>query len=352
MSMGHVGEHRARVAILGATGYGGGELLRLLVRHQRVDVAFATSRTAAGTPVSAVHKNLEGLTDLAFSSPAADTIAAGVDIVIGALPHGASAETLAPFVERGVRVVDLSGDFRLRDLDAYRTWYKREHPRPTLMSRAVYGCPELNRDAIAAAALVASPGCFATAMNLALLPAAAAGLLVGRPQVVAMTGSSGSGAEAVAGTHHPTRAGTLRPYKVLAHQHVPEVVQLLGDAGSSVEGIDFTPVSAPLVRGILAVATASTSTPLTSEQAVELYRARFEGHPFVKVVTGREPECAPVAGTNYVEVRPRATADGRLHAVCAIDNLVKGGAGQAVQSLNLMLGCPETTALDWSGTWP
>lgn len=341
-----------RVSILGATGYGGGELLRVLLRHPDVEVVYATSRSAAGTPVGRVHLNLAGLTDLEFSAPDDDAIAEESEIVFGALPHGASAEVLSAFVDRGVRVIDLSGDFRLRDMGDYRRWYKREHPRPDLVERAVYGCPELNAERIAGAELVASPGCFATALNLALLPAARAGVIAGRVSAVCMTGSSGSGAEATSGTHHPTRAGTLRPYKVLAHQHTPEVVQLVGDAGSLVEGLDFTPVSAPLVRGILAVVSVDLTREFTSAEVADLYATSYADAPFVKVLSEREPECGPIAGTNYVEVRARVTEAGRLHVVSAIDNLVKGGAGQAVQSLNLMLGVDETTGLDWPGSWP
>lgn len=339
-----------RVGILGATGYGGGELLRLLLCHPNVEVVVATSRSEAGTPVSRVHRNLFGRTDLRFSSPSQDELVDGCDLIFGALPHGASAETLAPLTSRGVKVVDLSGDFRLRSVADYRTWYRREHPHPELLGTAVYGSPELQRDAIRGASLVASPGCFATAIELALLPMAAA--LRGVPQVVAMTGSSGSGAEASAGTHHPTRAGTLRPYKVLAHQHVPEVVQALGDAGASIAAIEFTPISAPLVRGILAVVTADLEGAFRSEDVAERYASYYAPHPFVKVVDEREPECQSIAATNFAEVRARVTPGGRLHAVVAIDNLVKGGAGQAIQNMNLVAGFDETAGLDWPGCWP
>jgi len=343
---------RVRAAVLGATGYGGGELLRLLSAHPQVDPIYATSRSMAGKPVSLVHKNLQGLSALTFSAPTADEIADTVDVVIGALPHGASAEVLEAFIHRGLRVVDLSGDFRLRDLNAYETWYRREHPHPARMAEAVYGCPELNRDAIAAGSLVASPGCFATAVNLALLPAAAAGAIHGTPTVVAMTGSSGSGAEASAGTHHPTRAGTLRPYKVLAHQHTPEIVQMLGDAGSTLDGLDFTPVSAPLVRGIVAVVSADLRASVTQAEVGQWYKEWAREHPFIKWIEDREPECGPIAGTNFAEVRARVTPSGRLHAMCAIDNLVKGGAGQAIQCVNLMFGLDEDAGLTWPGTWP
>lgn len=344
---------RLRIAILGATGYGGGELLRLLLQHPAADVLFATSRSS-DAPVSTVHRNLEGLTDLRFSNPSHDELADNCDVIFGALPHGASAETLGPLVDAGRTVIDLSGDFRLRDVEAYKKWYKREHPRPDLLGKAVYGCPELNKAAIVNAQLIASPGCFATAINLALLPAAKAGLLKGTAQVVAMTGSSGSGAEASAGTHHPTRAGTLRPYKVLAHQHTPECVQLAADAGSALDSISFVPVSAPLVRGILAVVNVDLKSPTTSEEIADLYAEMYATAPYVKVMTAREPECGPVAGTNFAEVRARIGSDGRLHALCALDNLIKGGAGQAVESFNLLLGDEhwDSAPLNWRGMWP
>lgn len=343
---------RTRVAILGATGYGGGELLRLLLRHPNATVAFATSRTKAGTPVAAIHRNLAGLTDLAFSSPGNEELLAGADVIIGALPHGASAEQLEPFVRAGKRVIDLSGDFRLRDAAAYKRWYKHDHPFPDLLGAAVYGAPELHRDAIRGAKFVASPGCFATAINLALLPLAKAGLLTGSTSIVGMTGSSGSGADPGEGTHHPTRAQTLRAYKVLDHQHTPEVLQFLGDAGSAPSRFEFIPVSAPIVRGILLLALADTTRTVDSKELSGMFAASFSGHPFIKLIADREPECAAIAGTNYVEVRCRPAGQNRVQVSCALDNLVKGGAGQAVHSLNLMMGFAETAGLDWAGTWP
>ena len=343
---------KTRVAILGATGYGGGELLRLLLLHPAIEVVFATSRSAAGKPVSSVHRNLEGLTQLTFSTPSHEEILEGVDIVFGALPHGASAENLAPFYRAGKRVIDLSGDFRLHTAEAYTRWYKREHPCPELLQNAVYGMPELNADAIRNARLVASPGCFATALNVALLPFTKAGIAKGRPQIVAMTGSSGSGAEPSIGTHHPLRAGTLRPYKVLSHQHVGEVLQTATDAGAKLEALDFTPISVPVVRGIMAIATIDVGGALNEKSLDELVEKTFADAPFVKVLRSREPEVQAVATTNYVEFRARMIDDGRVHVVTAVDNLVKGASGQAIQSLNLMLGLPETTGLEWMGTWP
>lgn len=343
---------KTRVAILGATGYGGGELLRLLLLHPAVEVVYATSRSAAGKPVSTVHRNLEGVTTLTFSAPTQDEIIDNVDIVFGALPHGASAENLAPFYRAGKRVIDLSGDFRLHTAEAYKTWYKREHPCPELLQEAVYGMPELNADAIRSARLVASPGCFATALNLALLPFTKAGIATGRPNFVGMTGSSGSGAEASLGTHHPLRAGTLRPYKVLGHQHVGEVTQTAEDAGAKLEGLDFTPISAPIVRGIMAIATIELNRSLDASALDALVDETFVDAPFIKVLKTREPEVQSIATTNYVEFRARLIDERRVHVVTTVDNLVKGASGQAIQSLNLMLGLPETTGLEWMGTWP
>jgi N-acetyl-gamma-glutamyl-phosphate reductase len=341
-----------RIAVLGATGYGGGELLRRLLRHPHATVAFATSRSAAGKPVASVHRNLEGFTELAFSAPSVEELAEGADVIIGAMPHAESAKVLAPFVDRGMRVIDLSGDFRLRDAALYRRWYGHDHPRADLLGAATYGCPELNREAIRASRFVAAPGCFATAMNLALLPAARAGILAGPATVTGLTGSSGSGAEAKEGTHHPTRAQTLRPYRPLSHQHVPEVLQLLGDAGCAPADLFFTPVSAPLVRGILVVASAPLARAVSAAEAAALYLETYSAAPFVHVLDTREPECATVATTNRAEVRARIAPDGSLHVLCAIDNLVKGGAGQGVQCLNLMMGWDERLGLDQPGTWP
>ena len=345
-----------RIAILGATGYGGGELLRLALQDPAVEVVFATSRNRAGTPVGKVHRNLDGVTNLAFSDPTHDQLLAECDFIFGALPHGASAEVLAPLVDAGKRVIDLSGDFRLKDPAEYKEWYGREHPRPDLLKSAVYGCPEANRAAIAGAQLVASPGCFATCINIALLPAAAEGLLSGRPGIVALTASSGAGAAVRETTHHPIRAESARAYKVLKHQHVPECVQLVRQAGSpAVEGMDFTPVSIPITRGILTIATAKLARKLSQGELNDLYELYYNREPFIKVLIDREPECQSVAATNYAEVRPRLTHSGELHAISTLDNLVKGGAGQGYQCYRIMSANQQDEAappLGWLGTWP
>lgn len=343
---------KKRVAILGATGYGGGELLRLLLTHPAADIRYVTSRSEAGTPVGKVHRNLDGICDLKFSNPDVETLKRDCDFIFGALPHGASAEVLAPFIEAGIPTLDLSGDYRLRNLEDYSRWYEREHPHPELIEHAVYACPEFNAEKLKTAKLVACPGCFATSVNLGVLPFAKAGVATGRVNVVAMTASSGSGASASAGTHHPERSQTLRPYKVLSHQHVPEIIQLAKDAGSTLEAIDFTPVSAPIVRGILAIITIPTTRVLTQDEVDQMVADVYDDAPFVKVLHDREPECASIATTNYAEFRARAMPQGGVHVSTTLDNLIKGAGGQAIQAFNLMLGLPQTTGLEWMGTWP
>jgi N-acetyl-gamma-glutamyl-phosphate reductase len=256
----------------------------------------------------------------------------------------------------GARVVDMSGDFRLRDAAAYERFYGGPHPRPDLLSRFVYGLPEQHREAIRGARLVASPGCFATTITLALLPLARAGLLEAVVHVQGITGSSGSGAAPSAATHHPVRAANLRAYKPLEHQHVPEIEQTLADAGARDLALRFVPVSAPLGRGILATAFVELPEAWTQERLDALYREAYAGEPFVRVPRRRLPEVAAVSGSNHAEVGvaagPARAGRRTVTVFGATDNLVKGGAGQAIQNMNLMLGLEETASLADPGPWP
>ncbi len=233
-----------------------------------------------------------------------------------------------------------------------------KHPFPEELEKGtfVYGLPELFREAIRGARYVASPGCFATTIELALLPLARAGLLAGSVEVVAITGSSGSGVAPSAGTHHPVRAVNLRTYKPLEHQHVPEIVQTLTQAGARGLSIHMVPVSAPLARGIFATCFAHVDAGTTEEELARLYATAFAGEPFVRVPAKRLPEVAAVSGTQFAEVGVQSgeVRDGKRVVVCfgATDNLIKGGAGQAIQSMNLMLGLDERTTLDDPGGWP
>ena len=354
---------RFKVAIIGGTGYGGAELIRLLMGHPQVDLVRVTSIDHVDEPLEAVHLNLTN-TGLTFENIPPAKAGEGVDVVFLALPHKVSA-TMAPELhEMGVRIIDLSGDFRLRDADAYARYYGLEHPNPEhLDGRWTYGLPELNRDAIKDAQHVASPGCFATTIALGLLPLARAGLLNGPVQTVAATGSSGSGAYANQGTHHPLRVANLKIYKPFDHQHTPEIEQTLR-AAASMGGKDadfklhFVPISAPLQRGILANSFVSLPESVDEAQIESLFRGFYEGSAFVRVLgtKGRHAEVVAIKGSMWADLSWTLgeVYDGRRQFVVttAIDNLVKGGAGQAVQSMNLVLGLDERCGIDAPAMWP
>lgn len=348
-----------KAAVIGGSGYGGGEMIRRLLHHPEVELCRVSSVDYVGEPLSAAHPNLEGLAgDLRFENLPPPEAARGMDVVLLGLPHKVSAQQVPAILPTGARIVDLSGDFRLRDTAAYRTYYGGEHPSPQHLGDFVYGLPEQHRAKIRKARNVASPGCFATTIELALLPLARAGLLLdAEVEVVGITGSSGAGVVPTATTHHPSRAVNLRTYKPLFHQHIPEITQLLGDAGAAGLRLRFVPVSAPLSRGILA----TCFVHLPADEAdpariAALYHEAYAGEPFVRVPARRLPEVAAVAGSNYAEVGVHVgeACDGRRTLACfgALDNLIKGGAGQGIQNMNLLLGLPESLSLEDPGGWP
>ncbi len=347
---------RFKAAIIGGSGYGAGEIIRRLLLHPGVDLIRVASIDYVGESLSAAHPNLEGLTDLTFQKLTPEEAAAGVDVVFLGLPHKVSAGTVPKILGSGARIIDLSGDFRLKDPAAYEKFYGAVHPCPELLARAVYGLPELNREAIAKAELIASPGCFATAITLGLLPRAKAGLLQGPGETVAITGSSGSGAAPQAGTHHPVRAQNLKTYKPLVHQHLPEIAQTLALAGATEFAHHFVPVSAPLTRGIFVTSFVKVDARVTKEQLAEAWAKAFASEPFVRVPKKRLPEVAAVSGSNYAETAfelgPVEGATRTVACFTAIDNLIKGGAGQAVSSMNIALGYDEKTTLEDAGGYP
>jgi N-acetyl-gamma-glutamyl-phosphate/LysW-gamma-L-alpha-aminoadipyl-6-phosphate reductase len=347
---------RFRAAVIGGSGYGGAELIRRLLLHPEVELVRVASVDHVNEPLGAVHLPLTGRTKLRFENLSPAEAASGCDVVLMGLPHRISAEKAPEILDSGARVVDMSGDFRLRDAATYALFYGQSHPHPELLGTFVYGLPELNRTAIRAARAVASPGCFATTIELALLPLARADLLRGIVYVTGITGSSGSGVAPSAGTHHPVRAVNLKTYRVLDHQHTPEITQCLGDAGATDFQLRFVPVSAPLSRGILATTFVEVAAEQTVDAIAALYHAAYQDEPFVRFVQDRLPEVAAVAGSNFAEVGFTLGAPERgrrtLVVVSATDNLIKGGAGQAIQNMNLMLGLPETASLEDSGPWP
>jgi N-acetyl-gamma-glutamyl-phosphate reductase len=349
---------RYKAAIIGGSGYGAGEMLRRLLIHPEVEVVRVASIDHVGKPVWHAHPHLTGLTDLVFEDLAPREAAKGCDVALLALPHKVTAAKVPELVELGVKIVDMSGDFRLTDAAQYQKFYGNVHPVPELLGKFVYGLPELNRDKIRAAKYVASPGCFATTIELALLPLARAGLLNGAvAHVVGITGSSGSGAAPQEGTHHPVRAVNLKTYKPLVHQHTPEILEVLAAAGAAGLELRFTPVSAPLSRGIFATVYLELAADAVDDKRLAaLYDEAYAKEPFVRRPTIRLPEVAAVSGSNYVEVGFAAgeAVSGKRTVVLfsAIDNLIKGGAGQAIQNMNLVLGLDETLSLRDPGGWP
>ncbi len=347
---------RFRAAIYGGSGFAGAELIRRLLVHPEVELARVCSIDHVGEPLSNAHPHLEGRTSLVFESLPPREAARDVDVVLLGLPHAASIDVVAQLEGSDVRILDMSGAFRIRDGAAYARYYGGAHPRPDLVERFVYGLPELNRAAIGASRLVASPGCFATAIELALLPLASAGQLEGAIDVVGVTGSSGSGVVPTATTHHPVRSQNLRTYKPREHQHVPEIVATLEAAGARHPVLHFVPVSAPLARGIFATAFARVPASVSEGRIREIYGSHYAGEPFVRVPARRLPEVVAVSGSNFAEVGvvvgPEEAGFRPVTAFGALDNLVKGGAGQAIQILNLMLGLDERLSLEDVGGYP
>jgi N-acetyl-gamma-glutamyl-phosphate reductase len=347
---------RFKAVVIGGTGYGGAEMIRRLLIHPEVELVRVVAVDHVGEPLGAAHPPLTGRTKLRFENLPPAEAAAGCDVALLGLPHRVSAQQAPGILETGAKVVDMSGDFRLHDAAVYRRFYGAAHPHPELLGTFVYGLPELNRERIRAARAVASPGCFATTIELGLLPLARAGKLGGVVHVVGMTGSSGSGVAPSAGTHHPTRAVNLKTYKVLEHQHTPEITEALAEAGARELALRFVPVSAPLSRGILATSFVEVSASETADGLAALFAESYDREPFVRFVRDRLPEVAAVAGSNFAEVGFQlGEAEGgrrTLAVVSAADNLIKGGAGQAIQNMNLMLGLPETMSLEDPGPWP
>src|ERR1044071_4398129 len=336
-----------KIGIFGGSGYGGSELLRILLLHPNAELVFVTANEHAGKPVVEVHRNLAGLTDLKFSI--ASDISTDVDCAFFALPHGQAMDVI-PKLPKGVKAIDLSGDFRLRDQEVFEKHYKQKHTAMQLQSEFVYGLTETNRARISAARLVANPGCFATATLLGLAPLVASGVLNGRVIVDAKTGSSGSGAKAAANTHHPQRMNSFYAYKPFTHQHVPEIEQELQRVGDWTSELVFMTHSLPVSRGIFASIYAETKSDVTEEELRKVFAEYYRDSFFVRLVEG-SPDINWVKTTNFCDIGFAARGHS-LVVFSAIDNLVKGASGQAVQNMNLMFGLEEKTGLLLVGTNP
>lgn len=347
---------RTTVAVAGAAGYGGGELLRLLLAHPGAEVRQASSRRFAGEPASLVHPNLRSLRAPFFCRP--EEIEP-CDVLFLSLPNGESMKSMDRWMSLGAKIIDLGADFRLRRADDWKQWYAADHLRPDLLDRFVCGIPEINREDIRSASCVAGPGCEAVASILALRPLARHGLL-GKGTVVidAKMGSSAAGARPSDSSHHPERAGALRSYKPVGHRHTIEIARALEAEGVR-PSLHVTATAVEAVRGILAtIHVFPDGGPFSEKDVWRAYRADYGLEPFVRIVKSnrglyRVPEPKICAGTNFCEIGFALEEGGRrLVVLSALDNLVKGAAGNAVQCFNLMAGHPETTGLEFPGLHP
>ncbi|REJ74608.1 MAG: N-acetyl-gamma-glutamyl-phosphate reductase [Acidobacteria bacterium] len=350
-----------RVGVAGASGYSGAELVRLLAAHPGAVLAKLAAGEQAGQPIDKVFPSLRGVSSQQLDETDWGALGEACDVVFLALPHGHALDAVPQLLASGCRVVDLGADFRLRDPAAYREHYGHDHRAPELLAEAVYGLPERHRDEIAGARLIANPGCYPTATALALLPLLPLLRRQPAPLVVvdAKSGVSGAGRKATTGVHFCEVSDSLKPYSPLAHRHQPEIEQLLGEALATPQPVAFVPHLVPMTRGILSCcylqpAGEGPLSELDQEEADALYGSAYEAEPFVRVLPAPElPATKNTLGSNLCDVAVRVDRQRRLVvAFAAIDNLVKGAAGQAVQNFNLMFGFEETTGLRSAPLFP
>jgi N-acetyl-gamma-glutamyl-phosphate/LysW-gamma-L-alpha-aminoadipyl-6-phosphate reductase len=328
-----------RIGIIGGSGYVGGELLRILLLHPHVEVTMVTSRQLGGEYIFNSHPNLRGLTQLKFVPMDITELQKNCDLVFTATPHGGSVNLVPKLLATGLKVIDMSADFRLKNPDDYEKWYGWKHAHPELLKEAVYGMPELHREEIKNARLVGCPGCMASAAIFATVPIVKNGL-VDTKHIVAdlKVGSSGGGSKPTVASHHPERFGGVRPYKVVMHRHIGEVEQELNAFTTESIKVSFTPHAVNMVRGILATIHAFPKQPITNKDVWKALRNTYEGEPFIRFV-------------KYLKGCYQLP-DPKLLMFSAIDNMVKGASGQGVQCLNIMMGIDETTALKSTGFHP
>ncbi len=347
-------DNRIRVAIVGGSGYTGGELLRLLLFHPQVEVKQVTSERLTGNFVHQVHPNLRGLTQLKFSSVSE---LVDCDLLFLCLPHGEAMKKMPEFLRMAPKVIDLSGDFRLKNPADYEIWYKIAHPHPQLLANFVYGIPEIHGEKMKTADYISSAGCNATVTILALYPFFKNDLVEPERTVVEVkAGSSEGGNQVSEASHHPERSGCVRSYKPTSHRHVAEMIQELS-FGRNI-AIHFSATSIDMVRGILATSHLFLKQKLAEKDIWHLYRQDYGDEPFIRIIKDRKgiyryPEPKLLSGTNYCDIGFELDErSNRLVVISAIDNLMKGAAGQAVQAFNIMNGFPVKTALEFTGLHP
>lgn len=333
-----------RVGIIGGNGYTGSELSRILCRHPDVELAALTSRSNAGVKVSKVNAFLKGYTDIEFTEKISDT--KDLDFVMVATPRGVAMNEVPALMEQGIKCIDLSGDYRLKDPAEYEKWYGTAHTDAEGLKKAVFGLPELFRDEIKGADLVANPGCYATSAILAIAPLMKSGLVYSDVFVDGKSGTSGAGMKPSERLHHPTCGESVIPYSVATHRHQPEIDMAVGMYSGQETDVMFVPHLIPIVRGIISSCYFRMKKEASQEDVDAVYEKAYGAERFVDYVP--EPSIRAVVGSNHAQVGAKAFG-GRIVSFGVIDNLMKGASGQAVQNMNLMLGLDEAAGLDFPG---
>ena len=346
---------KMNIAIVGSSGYTGGELMRILLNHPRVTVTAITSEKSAGKPITSIFPHLAGLTSLVCERLDPDTISKKSDFVFLALPHVTAQEAAFRFHKLGKKVVDLSADYRLSDPAVYATWYEHSHQYPELLKDAVYGLPELHREKIKKASLIANPGCYPTSAILGLAPLMQKGKVDLESIIIdSKSGVSGAGRSPSLAHHYPEVNEGFMAYKVGTHRHMPEIEQELSSLAGKQVTVSFTPHLVPMNRGILTTIYAKQKSPVDTDQLHAWYREFYKDAPFVRLLpVGQFPNVRNVRGSNFCDIGIYADQrTGRAVVVTAIDNLVKGASGQAIQNMNLMMGFDEAEGLRFAGVFP
>jgi N-acetyl-gamma-glutamyl-phosphate/LysW-gamma-L-alpha-aminoadipyl-6-phosphate reductase len=348
-----------KVGIVGASGYVGGEVLRLLVSHPKVEIAMVTSRQYVGEYLHRIQPSLKGFTDLTFSELDYEKMSDKCDLVFTAVPHGTATEIVKALYDRGMKIIDLSADYRLHNPEDYQKWYGWEHPHPDYLAKSVFGVPEIHREQIKKAQLVSCPGCMAVTSLLALYPLITNNVIdIDHIVVDSKIGSSGAGAGTVSGTHHAMRSGVIRPYKPAKHRHTGEIEQELSEAAGKKIKVSMSPHAVDIVRGILCTNHTFLTREVDEKEVWKMYRDKYKDEHFIRLIRDKKgfykfPDPKFVVGSNFCDIGFDLDPDNnRLVALSASDNLMKGAAGSAIQNMNVMSGFNETEGIMYSPLTP
>ncbi len=343
-----------KIGILGATGYAGIELVRILCQHPQVEITTVVSHSYVGQKISDIYPNLSGVLDIPCEELNIEKLSQKCDLVLTALPHGVSKTIIPQLVEKGLKIIDLSGDFRYNDAKVYETWYGEKHPTPELLETSVYGLPELHRDEIAKSSLIGNPGCYTTCSILPLAPLLANNLIQTKNIIIdAKSGVSGAGRGLGLGVHFSECTENMKAYKIATHRHTSEIEQELSLVAKENIILSFTPHLIPIKRGIMSTIYANLKQEISASELLNIYKEYYNGEYFIRIHDeGKLPEIKHVAGSNFVDIG--LEVDKRLNKVIVVstlDNLIKGAAGQAVQNMNIVLGLNENMGLSAPGMY-